>query len=193
MMSERNSGPWRWAEGLLERLLPENMRETIVGDLREEFVEAIEPQRGKMRAQVWYLRQVASFIPWFASEGGAMGKVLITLSAAVLTCACWLAVMESILRHPGYAGRIAEALGIATICATTILVKMLHAGVVVERWLWLGAGTLIVLGAMAFEHNERAAHFEGFVMVMSLLLVAQGVLMLASMGIKSGDGKTSTT
>ena len=43
-MSERNSGPWRWAEGLLERLLPENMRETIVGDLREEFVEAIEPQ-----------------------------------------------------------------------------------------------------------------------------------------------------
>jgi hypothetical protein len=184
-MSEQASGPWRWAEALLERLLPESARETIVGDLREEFVEATEPQKGRLRAQVWYVRQVASFIPWCTREGGAMSKVLMALSATVLACACWLAVMETILRHPGYAGRIAEALGIAAICAATILAKMLHAGLVVERWLWLGAGTLIVLGAMAFEHNERAAHFEGFVMVISLLLVAQGVLMLAAMGRRS--------
>jgi hypothetical protein len=39
-MSERVSGPWRWAEALLERLLPASTREMIVGDLREEFVEA---------------------------------------------------------------------------------------------------------------------------------------------------------
>ena len=41
-MREQNAGPWRWAEALLERLLPESARETIVGDLREEFVEAID-------------------------------------------------------------------------------------------------------------------------------------------------------
>jgi len=112
------------------------------------------------------------------------------LSAVVLACACWLAVMETILRHEGYAGRIAEALGIGAICAATILVKMLHAGLVVERWLWLGAGTLIVLGATAFLHNERAAHFEGFVMVISLLLLTQGELMLATMG-RRNNGQNS--
>ncbi len=181
-MSERDAGPWRWAEALLERLLPESARETIAGDLREECVEGIEPRRGRLRAQFWYVRQVAGFIPWFIREGGSMGKALMTLSAVVLACACWLAVMETILRHEGYAGRIAEAAGIAAICSATILVKMLHAGVVVERWLWLGAGTLIVLGTTAFLHNERAAHFEGFAMVISLLLMAQGVLMLATMG-----------
>jgi hypothetical protein len=111
-----------------------------------------------------------------------MTKGLLMLSAAVLACSCWLAAMETILRHPGYAGRVAEAVGIAAICAATILAKMLHAGVVIERWLWLGAGMLIVLGATAFLHNERASRFEGFVMVISLLLVAQGVLMLATMG-----------
>jgi hypothetical protein len=183
-MSERDAGPWRWAEALLERLMPENARETIAGDLREEFVEGIEPLRGRLWAQFWYMRQVASFIPWFIREGEGMGKILMALSAVVLACACWLAVIEMILRHEGYAGRIAEALGIGAICAATILVKMLHAGVVVERWLWLGAGTLIALGATAFLHNERAAHFEGFVMAISLLLVAQGVLMLATMGRK---------
>jgi hypothetical protein len=189
-MSKQTSGPWRWAEALLERLLHEGTRETIVGDLREEFVEGIEPRRGRLRAQWWYVRQVAGFIPWFAREGGGMGKVLMALSAVVLACACWLAVMETILRHEGYAGRIAEALGIGAICAATILVKMLHAGLVVERWLWLGAGTLIVLGATAFLHNERAAHFEGFVMVISLLLLTQGELMLATMG-RRNNGQNS--
>jgi len=189
-MSKQTSGPWRWAEALLERLLHEGTRETIVGDLREEFVEGIEPRRGRLRAQWWYVRQVAGFIPWFAREGGGMGKVLMALSAVVLACACWLAVMETILRHEGYAVRIAEALGIGAICAATILVKMLHAGLVVERWLWLGAGTLIVLGATAFLHNERAAHFEGFVMVISLLLLTQGELMLATMG-RRNNGQNS--
>ena len=190
-MSAQNSGPWRWSEALLERLLPETTRETIAGDLREEFVEGIEPKRGRLRTQWWYVRQVAGFIPWFAKEGRGMSKVLMTLSTVVLACASWLAVMETILRHPGYAGRIAEAVGIAAICAATILAKMLHAGVVVERWLWLGAGALIVLGATAFLQNARAVHFEGFVMVISLLLVAQGVLMLATMGRKGGGSRPS--
>jgi len=111
-MSAQNSGPWRWSEALLERLLPETTRETIAGDLREEFVEGIEPKRGRLRAQWWYVRQVAGFIPWFAKEGRGMSKVLMTLSTVVLACAPWLAVMETILRHPGYAGRIAEAVGL---------------------------------------------------------------------------------
>jgi hypothetical protein len=66
-MSSAMRNPPRWAEVLLERLLPDHARETVVGDLREEFIESTSPQRGRLRASLWYLRQVASFVPWFAT------------------------------------------------------------------------------------------------------------------------------
>jgi hypothetical protein len=41
---------------------------------------------------------------------------------------------------------------------------------------------LIGIGGHAFIHNELAAHFEGFVLVISLALVLQGLLMLIFLG-----------
>jgi hypothetical protein len=48
--------------------------------------------------------------------------------------------------------------------------------------LWAGAAVLIGFGGEAFLHNARAAHFEGFVFVISLTLMLQGVLMLLTLG-----------
>ena len=79
-----------------------------------------------------------------------MGKILLLVSMFTLACACWLAFMEMLLRHPGYAERIGVALDVALICAATILVRMLHVGFRGERWLWVGAAALIVFGAQAF-------------------------------------------
>jgi len=46
-----------------------------------------------------------------------------------------------------------------------------------------GAGLLMILfGANAFFENARRTHFEGFVFVISLLLVAQGLLMVLTLG-----------
>jgi hypothetical protein len=174
--------PPRWAEVLLERLLPDDARETVAGDLREEFVEGVLPQRGLVGARLWYVRQVLSFVPWFAKEGSGMSKILLVVSMFTLACGCWLAVMEMVLRHPGFGERIGVALAIALICAATILARMLHVGFRGERWLWAGAAVLIALGGQAFLHNARSAHFEGFVFVISLVLVLQGVLMLATLG-----------
>ncbi len=187
-MSAAGHAPPRWAEALLERLLPEFVRETVVGDLREEFVESMLPRRGKFRANRWYFRQVASFIPWFTREGSPMGKLLIPVSLFTLACAAWLAFMETVLRHPGYITRIVIASAIALICAATILVRMLHVGFRGQRWLWAGAAVLIGLGAQAFLHNLRAAHFEGFVFIIALVLVLEGVLMLATLG-RAGGGQ----
>jgi len=117
-----------------------------------------------------------------------MGCSLITLASAL-----WLAFMETVLRHAGYAGRIGVALSIALVCALTILARMLHAGARTERWLWIGAAALIWLGARAFLHNARAAHFEGFVMVISLLLVIQGLLMLLTLGRRAGGSAHQRT
>lgn len=115
-----------------------------------------------------------------------MGKILSLVSMFTLACACWLAFMEMLMRHPGYDERVGVALGIALICAATIVVRMLHAGFRSERWLWPGAVVLIGFGAQAFFRNAHAMHFEGFVFLISLLLVLQGGLMLTTLGWADG-------
>ena len=66
------------------------------------------------------------------------------------------------------------------ISMATILVRMADLGARGERWLWVGAVALIGIGGQAFVRNARAAHFEGFVLVISVALVMQGLLMLVS-------------
>jgi hypothetical protein len=117
-----------------------------------------------------------------------MGKILFAISLLTLACACWLTFMETLLRHPGYAARIGEALLIALIAATTILVRTLHLGFRGERWLWAGAVVLIGIGAEAFIRNSQAAHFEGFVFIISLVLMLQGLLMILTLGRAHGSG-----
>ena len=57
-----NPGPPQWAEELLEQMLADRGGDIIAGDLREEYVESKLSQRGRVRANWWYLRQVASFV-----------------------------------------------------------------------------------------------------------------------------------
>lgn len=188
-MNETAKTPLRWMEALLERLLPSRTREEIVGDLREEYIESILPQHGRRRADLWYFRQVMSFVPGFLKDLRPMGKVLVGSSLVTMACACWLAFMEMVLRHAGYGTRIGLALSIAIISALTVLVRMLRAGTSVERWLWICAAALIGIGAEAFLRNARSPHFEGYVFVISLVLVLQGMLMLMTLGRQSTDGK----
>src|SRR5687768_15686462 len=54
--------PPRWAEQFLRLLLKHRDRETIIGDLREEYHEAVVPTRGRFGARLWYVRQVMSFV-----------------------------------------------------------------------------------------------------------------------------------
>jgi hypothetical protein len=51
--------PPEFAETLLELALPANSRETVSGDLLEEYRDARVPLFGRVRANLWYLRQVA--------------------------------------------------------------------------------------------------------------------------------------
>jgi len=174
---------------MLERLLVARDRETVAGDLREEYVESIMPRSGRLRADVWYLRQCLSFARWRVSEGGPMGKLLIFSSLATLICGCWLALMELLLRHAGFASRATVALLIAAICVATLLARMLHLGARRQRWFWPAALALIWFGSSSFLRNARSAHFEGFVFVISLVLVLQGLLMLVTMGRTKDKGQ----
>ena len=63
-MSEQNPStlPPRWAEGLLRTMLPARDRESVSGDLLEEYCESVAPLGGRAMANRWYVRQVASVI-----------------------------------------------------------------------------------------------------------------------------------
>ena len=50
--------PPRWAEWMVRVLLKPRDRETVTGDLLEEYREVILPARGRLRALLWYLVQV---------------------------------------------------------------------------------------------------------------------------------------
>ena len=53
--------PPSWAEEVLRILLPPRDRDSVRGDLIEEYRERIEASREKAAADLWYLRQVADF------------------------------------------------------------------------------------------------------------------------------------
>lgn len=53
--------PPRWAEAILHMLVKPDDRETISGDLLEEYRAAIVPTRGRA-ADLWYIRQVAWYL-----------------------------------------------------------------------------------------------------------------------------------
>jgi hypothetical protein len=179
-MSAPTPAPPPWLESLLLRLLSPRDRESISGDLHEEYVESALPRLGRFRADIWYMLQVFSFIPQSCSEGTPMKTILMSVSVFSLAIGCWLCFMELQLRHPGYMARIGTTLCIILISLAIILIRLLRLGAQCE--LWLGAAGLIWIGCLAFWRNLHRAHFEGFVLIISLVLIVQGLLILFTLG-----------
>ena len=51
-----------WADAMLRMVLPPRHRESVSGDLLEEYRESVLPARGTRRADSWYVRQAAGFV-----------------------------------------------------------------------------------------------------------------------------------
>jgi hypothetical protein len=75
--------PPRLSERLLRLLLTDRDRETITGDLLEEYREIAVPARGERGARRWYRRQVASFA-WRANRLPLVIGVAIGMTLGVL-------------------------------------------------------------------------------------------------------------
>ena len=54
--------PPQWADGLLHLFLEPDRAETESGDLLEAYRDSIRPQRGRWRADFWFVRQVAGYL-----------------------------------------------------------------------------------------------------------------------------------
>jgi hypothetical protein len=82
MTGDPSTLPPRWAESLLRTMLRPQDRESISGDLLEEYRQSIVPALGA-RANRWYVRQVCWYVlrttlPWAALVGAILvGRYLL--------------------------------------------------------------------------------------------------------------------
>lgn len=171
----RNAPP-RWLETLLRWCLPARDRDSISGDLLEEYREAQLPQLGSVRANLWYLRQLISFLAVRSFGGSTLRASLTWMSVLITLAGIWLGIMEQLLKHPGYAARSVVAAAIATQGLATIFFLMWHGQRIFRALVLAGAMGVVVLGASAVIRMLNAAHFEGFVLLIGAALMVQGVL-----------------
>lgn len=94
-----SAAPPSWLERALLFLVPVRDRETISGDLLEEYREERLPRLGSLRANIWYLRQLISFGSVRTIGGPHLKKALTLMCLFIVAAGIWLAVMENILKH----------------------------------------------------------------------------------------------
>jgi hypothetical protein len=73
-MKSQEPYPPRWAEALLRSLLRPADRESISGDLLEEYRETRRPALGALGADVWYVKHAASML-WYLIRPYALALV----------------------------------------------------------------------------------------------------------------------
>ncbi len=171
--------PPRWLERMLLWCLPARDRETISGDLLEEYREEQLPRLGSMRANFWYFRQSISFVSVRNVGGPAMKTALTCMSFFTAVAGLWLAVMENILKHAGYAGRSAIAACIVIQGLATVLWLARDGRTSFRIVILAGSVGVALLGASAIKRILDAPHFEGFVFLIGSALIVQGILALA--------------
>ena len=116
---------------------------------------------------------------------------LASLSGLAVVVFCgWFAAMELLLRHEGYGWRALAAAAIVAEGALTIAVFEDLVTVRALRWpLTAGAGATGVLGAwiiaqdLALPGLPAKPHFEGYLLIIGVALIAYGLLTIAAMNV----------
>jgi hypothetical protein len=164
--------PPRWMERTLKFLLQPRNRETICGDLYEEFREEKFPSLGRARAEVWYMRQVLSFIPQ------KFGFVLTAFCLFTTASGGWLGMMDIILHHPGYAQREWIAALIVGQAAVTLAALHLRSLAWLRPLALVGCAAIAWLAGHALWAAINGTNFEGYILLISLGLLVQAALTL---------------
>jgi hypothetical protein len=181
--------PPKWLERILLWSLPVRDRETISGDLLEEYREEQLPRLGTLRANVWYLRQSVSFVSVHSVGGPPMKTALTCMSVFTAVAGVWLAVMENVLKHAGYAERSAIAACIVIQGLATLFWLVRDGGTIFRALILAGAAGVMLLGASAVKRILAAPHFEGFVLLIGSALVVEGVLVFVAV-LQARHGRT---
>ena len=105
----------------------------------------------------------------------------------VVLCCGWFATLELVLRHPGYRWRFVVAAVLVVEGAVTFAVTEDLIDAPAWRWrLTAGAAATGVLGAWIIADDlsraslPAANHFEGYLLLIGLVLLGFGVLTVAA-------------
>ena len=98
-------------------------------------------------------------------------------SCLLILAGSWFAIMELLLRHPGFAMRAIIAVLIVQYALLCLRYDRTHAAPLRPV---LSICTLITLalGAYAIFADIRASHFEGYIVLIAFALIAQSLLTL---------------
>jgi hypothetical protein len=82
-MSRHECRPPRWAETIVGMTLRSADRESVPGDLLEEYRAGRRPSYGALRADAWYVWQVTTIL-WQLIQPFALGLALFTTGALII-------------------------------------------------------------------------------------------------------------
>ncbi len=171
--------PPRWLERVLLGLLPERDRQTVSGDLLEEFDEQVRVRRSRLKATFWYARQILSFLPAWLGSRAALRPLLLSLCSFTALSGLWLGAMGLRLRHPGYEEGEAISGIIVTQALLTIAALRFRRTSILLDLSAIGCMALFWLATKALKGVIDGSNFEGYILLIALALVAQAVFTLA--------------
>ncbi|HEV2618741.1 MAG TPA: permease prefix domain 2-containing transporter [Acidobacteriaceae bacterium] len=169
----------------LRLLLSPRDRETVSGDLQEEFFEVKVPELGSFRARLWYLRQVLSFVP--ARTVAVLQPVLRLLSLCTALAGVWLGMMDVVLRHPGYGSQVVIAAMIVSQALLTLAALRFDRSGGLRATATAGSLIVLWIAGRALIAALRGPHFEGYILLISSALMVQATLALLTLPGRKGQ------
>jgi hypothetical protein len=166
--SDPNAPP-AWAAAILRALVKPRDRDMVAGDLIEEYRETVRPERGALRARIWYCRQVLSFV---RPDGLARLR-----SEMVPDCFLWAAVVAIaeyalLFLLPARTGAPVEAL--AVLLAAAVLAASAASGIhtIGDAWIVCRASALwLLLFGIVTALTVKAPEFTPIPLVVAFLAI----------------------
>ena len=175
----KHLAPPAWMEKLLQILLPAKDRETVTGDLYEEFCETRAARLGKTGANLWYLRQVASFAPGRLRSLASHPRGLALVCAFTAAVGIWFTVMDLRLHHPA----TELGIGVFIFCQSLLTLAALRFGVYrpVRYVAMLGCAGLLWLAGRVLVGIVRGNDIEGYILIMAAAILVQAILTFGTL------------
>jgi hypothetical protein len=116
-----------------------------------------------------------------------MRQISFALCAFVIAAGLWLAVMESALKHPGYAGRFAVDLLLGAQAGAGMLCVLLNGRAIFRAIALICAIVAALFGALSILLILTAAHFEAYLLIIDSALLLQGAFTAATLLRRSNE------
>jgi hypothetical protein len=171
--------PPSWLERILLGVLPERSRQSVSGDLLEEFDDQVRVRGSRLGASIWYARQILSFVPGWLGSQAALRPLLLSLCSFTALSGLWLGAMGLRLKHPGYVeGEVISGI-IVTEALLTIAALRFRRISTLHHLSAIGCLPLLWLADKALKGIIDGSNFEGYVLLIALALVFQVIFTFA--------------